>query len=82
MTESVTGDSCLINHCKDVIFSFMEYRATKAETEILLLLQRQPSKSSDKSVFNQTVLEGCLVKGFVSEKEGKIFLTEPGEKQI
>lgn len=60
----------------------MEYKATKAETEILALLKKQSDKSANKSNFNEAALEGCLVKGFVLEKEEKIVLTELGEKKI
>ena len=60
----------------------MEYITTKAETEVLTFLKRQSDKSASKSNFNETALEGCLVKGFVSEKDGVVFLTELGEKQI
>ena len=60
----------------------MEYKATKAETEILVFLKKQSSKSAQKSDFNETALEGCLVKGFVLEKEEKIVLTDFGERQV
>lgn len=60
----------------------MEYKATKAETEILEFLKKQSDKSASKSNFNEAALEGCIVKGFVSAKEEKIFLTELGEKKI
>lgn len=60
----------------------MKYRATKAETEILTFLKKQSDKSANKSNFNEAALEGCLVKGFVLEKDGVFFLTKLGEKQI
>lgn len=60
----------------------MEYKATKAEIDVLAFLKEQPDKSAQKSNFSETALEGCLIKGFVSEKDGEIFLTDLGEKQI
>ena len=72
----------LIKNSKDVIFFLMEYKPTKAQSEILLTLKKKDKKSSKKSNFNTSALEGCLTKGFVREEGEEILLTELGAKQI
>ena len=60
----------------------MEYKPTKAESEILLFLIKNDKKAAKKSSFNKLALEGCLAKGFIKEEGEEFLLTELGANQI
>ena len=70
------------------------YSATEAETKLLRFLKKLPagkaalSEITAKSLNSldeakaKKALEGCLVKGFVTEERGRISLTPMGERQV